>query len=124
MCMGIILSMPITAFAASYTSEIHFKYRLVGKERSFDAGNIKVTTKDCKETIVDPTVKAYLTTFIVDLYKVESGVDKYIGTFNANRVGTTSHTFKGVKKGKYYLVFSKAQDARKIDGNLTIKNVN
>lgn len=112
----LILSIPFIAFAASYTSTLHFDTNLTGATRSYSAGNISVTVYNPSCTYGEygtPVTQGsqFPSTYTVKLYRKNLIGYTYIGeNTSMNRYYTSSTTWTNMISGNYYFSFTKAID--------------
>lgn len=82
-----------------------------------DQGNFSVTTRISKQTNGEQASSDY---FYVKVYRCDLLTDTYVGCGLMNRSGTTSASWKNMKKDTYRFLLDKSNDGCALKGSVSL----
>lgn len=110
--LSVIMSIPIVAFASSYTSTLYFDSTLTGDTRYYNGNNITLSI-----SAYTGYGQATGGNFSASLYRKNMITSDYIGKAYYTRNGYSTNTWSNVGSGNYYFYFSKAIDGVEVYSN-------
>jgi len=107
---------PLSAFAASYNStfQVYSSSGFDGPARSY---NGDITIKTYEKKVSSGTDKKDIK---IELYRVRTFVDDYVGSVTHHRLADDTSTFTNVGAGSYYFHFSKSDDGVNVTGKVNM----